>query len=239
MGLLRTNEFAELCGIKASSVRTYISRNKISYVETETDNGRKVKLLDTEDPVNILFINKCASKQLSQQTKPDASAQSSEKDAETREGATSNPQNKKIFSLLSDAEKGAPKIFLPSDENSNAVELDREAKYLTVLKAREQVEIERMKKEKMQGEVIPTDLVKQLFNQHFKNLCLQFKDEAEKIATVMVKSLGGKNADKVEIFSRLEGSINRAIDEARELTALDIKQIVMEHSAKRGIGERK
>ena len=55
MAIVTRKEFAELCGKSTNYINTYITRNQISVIPPDG------KLIDTENPLNILFKKKCKS----------------------------------------------------------------------------------------------------------------------------------------------------------------------------------
>lgn len=59
--------------------------------------------------------------------------------------------------------------------------LNKEKKQLETEVLRENIHLLRMKKEKMEGILIPTDLVKKIFEQHFRSVVISFQRGAENI----------------------------------------------------------
>ena len=52
MAIVTRKEFAELCGKSTNYINTYITRNQISVIPPDG------KLIDTENPLNILYKKK-------------------------------------------------------------------------------------------------------------------------------------------------------------------------------------
>lgn len=240
MGFITGPELAAMCYTTSAYVRVQVGRKKLNFVTLENEKGRPVRMFDTTDPINKIFIDtsiaKNSHKEYSEPTRK----------LEKKTGANLGGiegEKIEVRSGKKNGKKDPPPVVemsaqqLSADQQK-ALKLDLKKKELDVKKAIEQVEIERLKKEKMQGEVIPTEMVTMLFAQHFKNLTLKYKEEAEKIVSVTILQLGGSKKDKVEFAQRLEDSINTAIDEARELTKMDLDAIVKEYSVKRGRGEK-
>lgn len=209
MNLKRKKDFAEAIGVTTSYVTTMISRGQLFAVENKNDGK---DWIDLDHAITRAYLKK-----------------------------------RKARGLMPTKKEPEPDFDIPEKETidvdmSGASELEslteREQK-AKVEKLEHQVQIERMKKEKMAGETIPTEIVRQLFSQHFKSVALKFHEEAAKLASITVKNLGGDREDIADFESRLEFSINEAIEESKELTMSSLSFVVSEYQEKRGKGERK
>ena len=75
MAIVTRKEFAELCGKTTNYINNYIIRNQVSVIPPDG------KLIDTENPLNILFKKKCKSIERNK----------TEKERKTRKETKKNP----------------------------------------------------------------------------------------------------------------------------------------------------
>lgn len=140
------------------------------------------------------------------------------------------------YSDVSDLDIGTEGI---RDKSKNGYLLDLQIKELKIERDIEEVQIARMKKEKMQGETIPTEIVQSLMTQHFKNMTRAIIDGVLSYSGIMVKRLGGTKAEKTELQTTFEAIVNESIHKAKELTSAELASIVDQYKIKRLPGERK
>ena len=104
-------------------------------------------------------------------------------------------------------------------------------------KLQEELEITRIKKKKLLGEVVPTDQVKILFNTHFRNVSIEFYNAIDGYTTIMIKKIGGDRNDLAEIRVKLKELVNQFVQKAKTRSKDDIQSIINEFSEKKGRGE--
>ncbi len=124
-------------------------------------------------------------------------------------------------------------------KSGSPYQLDLQIKKLKIARESELVEIDRMKKEKMQGETIPTTVVESLITQHFKNMTRSILDGVSSYSAIMAKQFGASKKEKTDLDLTFESITNEAIHKAAELTRGDLQSIVDEYKATRTRGERK
>ena len=88
----------------------------------------------------------------------------------------------------------------------------------------------------MEGELIPTELVKQIFATHFKSFTQAFHNGAEQVAVDMVKRLNGGREDVSWAKGILVEIVNEAANKGRAMSQQEIKAIVDEYSETKGRG---
>jgi hypothetical protein len=116
--------------------------------------------------------------------------------------------------------------------------LEAQKKALDIEKIQEEIEILKVKKQKLHGELIPTDLVNVVFAQHFKSVTASFQNGIENLLTELAKKRDLNRNEVGEIRGKmiqiLNISINDAIDESRK----SVDNIIGEYSETKGVGER-
>ena len=96
-----------------------------------------------------------------------------------------------------------------------------------------------IQEEKLNGELIPTELVKTIFSVQFQTITKTFYQAADQMSVDWLKRFKGDPKDLPKIKADLIKSINGAVDRAKKESSIEIKNIVNEFSEKRGKGERK
>lgn len=133
-----------------------------------------------------------------------------------------NPINKEwIEKKLNEAEKG---------KQVNKVKFNAKKAELETEKLEEELRVARIKRQKMEGELIPTSLVKNMFQTHFKNFKRTFTAASEQISTDLVKKLGGDINDQAKAKEMLVLTVNSAADQGLEMSKADIRMLVEEYS---------
>lgn len=124
------------------------------------------------------------------------------------------------------------------NSKSASVEFDRKKKRLEVEKAHEDLKIARIKRQKLEGEVIPHELVTQVFKSHFKSITQSFHNASEQMAIDVVKRLNGKRSDISWAKGVMVSSVNDAVRKSKAMSAKEISNIVEEYSNSKTRGER-
>lgn len=217
MALHTIKQFATLCGIKDSSVRTYITRSKVI---------KSGDYIDDSIYPNNAFLEKCRAESGADIKVPPAPHAPKE-----RELTYSKPEY---------PEPDAPNIGDPEFSGHKTLqELDRIKKSLDIEKTTEEVKKLRITIEKLEGEVIPTDLVKMILIQQSKAAVTAFKNACDNVLDEFASKSKMSNEERSRIRGRITAETNLAIDEAVKLAKKETKHIADEYSLKRGKGERK
>lgn len=218
-------EFAEMCGVTPVYVNQYVARKKIILNESGE--------IDTAFPMNAAFY-------------------------EARKGSLPQTQEVKVAVVQQPkvkAKKTPQTIYVPEMPKSKAgkhnmnseeiekmttnFEMDNALKRLEMEKKELEVEKLKIQNAKLNGEVIPTDLVKMIFAQHFKSVTTAFHQGADNFITEITKRLDLKRDEMVMLRKELVEIINQAVNDSIEDSKGSIDNIQEEYSEKRGIGERK
>ena len=208
MALLKPKEFYELCGITKSHFYVYKKRDKFILTNGMID--------DTIEP-NASFIKTCVERK-DGRSEVEGSA---EKPAQNPDGKVSGT---------------TPDEFKPKDPTKYSLEL--EVKRLSITKAEEEIQLAILKREKLAGEVIPTDLVRIMFASHFKNVTTYFHQAVENLITQIAKKNDLSREQVAKIRGKLTGVINKGIENALSASKKELKGIVEDYSNKKGRGEK-
>lgn len=117
-------------------------------------------------------------------------------------------------------------------------EVERRLKVLDTQKRAEEVELLRKKNAKMDGETVPTELVKPVFESFAREIGLAMKNGLEKLTMHYAKKYDlGKKAT-AEMRGDMAKVLTQSMREAEESAVSQMKSIVEQHSVTRGVGER-
>jgi len=119
------------------------------------------------------------------------------------------------------------------------LDLERKTKQAEYDRKLQEVELNKLKIAKLRGEAIPTDLVQVVFRQHFKSVTTSFHQGADGFISTVAKRAGLDKAELAALRGELIEIVNEAVKDAVADSKASIKNIVKEHSARRGVGESK
>ncbi len=235
--VITRHEFAKRCGVAKSYINTYIKRGKISVLKQGDDD----------------FVNLTANNTIAFATKKgyDISsgysvAKDPEKKPEPKPKKKPEPQTHiPINSLPEDADQTdiqpAPKGMLLSDFIKLTVkdDVDTVKKKIEIQKLVEQAEIEKLKKEKLQGLSIPTELVHAIFHRSFVGITIAFNEGAADLVQRMRHRYGASAKDQIELQSELETIVNEAVQAMKETSTSELKSVIEQYKETRSKGERK
>jgi hypothetical protein len=139
------------------------------------------------------------------------------------------------------------KMAPPSDEmyqmqfakETQKYNVEIQKRELELKKTEQEVELNRLKIAKLSGEVIPTDLVKVVFGQHFKSVTTAFHQGADNFISTIAKRAGMDRKDMAVMRNELIEVVNKAVKDAINDSKDSIDHIVGEYQQKRGVGEKK
>lgn len=220
MALLTKKEFSERCGIKPNDLGTYVKRKKIVLSGDYVDDS-------------ILQNKEFLKKRLEKNLKSDPEKE--KLPVETKEKVIKNEFKDPVFE-----KPEVPNVENPetSPDEQTYLGLEKKKKALDIEKISEEIEILKVKKDKLHGIVIPTEIVKALFSQHTKSILVEFSNSVDKIITKIAKRKSLNNTEVSEIRKELIDEINVAVDKSIDETKKSLKNVITEFSEKKGKGER-
>lgn len=146
------------------------------------------------------------------------------------------PVNRDFYdSLLSKHDPKADQMRATTSKHK----LDIEQKQLDIEKRREEIKQLRLKNEKMEGRLIPADLVKDVFRRNGKAITTAFSQALENYLTILSAETKMSSRQVAKMRKQIITTTNEAITEGVKLSLTEIKELVDEFSEKRGKGERK
>ncbi len=117
-------------------------------------------------------------------------------------------------------------------------DLETDIKVLEAEKKREEIELLRIKREKLEGQVIPTDLCEMLFKQHTKSIMTSL----EQGIMLHLKNLTTKKefsrTEQAEVRIELRKILTDSISKAVEDTSSQLENIISEYQQKKEVGEK-
>ena len=214
MGLLTRKQICVICDVTKGYLNVYIGRGSVVLTG---------KMIDDTIPQNVYFIQK----------HKDKIATKNGEEVQGKLKKYVKPVSKEMADEAIDNENGAV------DEHSlSKYNLELQKRELDIIKTEEEIEITKMKRAKMAGELIPTDLVLLLFASHFKNVTTSFHQATEILITTIGKQNNLDRKQIAKIRGELIDIINSAINDGMDSSKKELKNLVIEYSAKRERGER-
>jgi hypothetical protein len=238
MALKTKKEFADDCGIDSKHISTYAKRRLIVVRE----DGK----IDNTNEVNYAFLIQKGfvetKKQQGTGKKPSVKKKS------TAAYAKKPPVKKETVPKSEAKEPVKPKVPRKSAEQKRIEEetqrrveelasMDRDKLEADTDKKRFDAEIARIKMEKLQGLLIPTDLVTSVIQLQAESLKKSYHDAAEKLIIIFCQKKKLNNKEMGELRRELNENVNDAIDSGIEESKKGIKRIVTDYAEVRGVGE--
>lgn len=220
MALLTKKDFAARCSLPTKNLATYIGRGQVVVAEND--------LIDDEDGVNQVFLAKRAALEEKKGATPPTAPQPARKAAKTSRAAAKAPAK-----AMRPAEKSVGK-----GAGSEYFELDLQMKRQDLLKKQEDTEFTKLKKEKMQGLLIPSQLLKPVITRHNQNLINAFKQAADEVVRAFAKKKGLSGSELAEMRGEIVRAANEGMKKATAGTVAAVDGIVNEYALARGVGER-
>jgi hypothetical protein len=200
MATYSKREFADKCGMLSRALSVYVKRGKVVVGADE--------MISDSDPVNKLFMEK----QLSN-PKRKVSAKSNVKSTKEAKSPKQSKEEQERSKKLSDR-----------------MDLDTEKQRMAVRKMERETFLLEMQQQKLLGKLIPTDLVKALFGQHFKSVTITFKQAVDKLLTEFAKKAKMDRNGVAEMRMELIAVINKAVEDGIAESKKNIENIVSEYS---------
>jgi hypothetical protein len=222
MALHSKVEFSALCGFEVNALAVYIKRKKVIV--------REDGMIDDKQRDNTEFLKRRAATIASKSAKAEPVPDKKKKPRPEPEGDDDEPE----FTVN---RRAAPKEKKDIQDHDR-YDLELVQKKMAIEKAAEEIEILKVKKDKLQGSLIPTDLVRALIVTHSESLKLSYSEACENLIVIF----GGKKQlstqEIADMRKELARVINTAMDRAVEASKKTLKTIVREYSEQKGRGEK-
>ena len=109
---------------------------------------------------------------------------------------------------------------------------------IKIKKTNEEYELIKMKKEKLQGSVIPVDVIKSLIINVSESVKLAWTDAAEDMLLQLSARHKLSRSETAELKTMLVKVVNKAVDDSVEDSKKRLRRIQNEYSESKGKGER-
>lgn len=185
MALYKLKEFAEVCGLKQNALSNAKARGKIIVNE--------YRMVDTGNPANAVFLELHRAKSGAAADDPGA-ALPVPKSADIETGQK--------------AADAAP----VGRQGGELYKLDREKKTIDIEKAKQDLELSRIKEQKIRGELIPTSLVRDAFTQLFGAFTVSFRQGSDNLITEWTQIAHLNRNQQADLRKRLVKIVNSSID---------------------------
>ena len=241
MAFRTRQEFAEDCGTTIAVINTNVSRKKISVLLR--DKG----IIDDENPLNKIFkknriaLNKQRKAEEVAEKKAAKVDKQKEKEGFKKVIKEAMPDNSstlidEIFSEEDEEEKQEKQ----DEEDDEIVNWELRKKIADALKAERAAELQLIQIEKLNGNLMPVDLVTAIFDINIKDIFKGFENELLNIASIYCDQLaGGDRTALAEITEILREKLNETIKRIEETAEAEIENLIDSYAESRNRGEKK
>jgi hypothetical protein len=231
MAKFSKREFYEHCGVSKSYFYQYVKRGKL---HVGADG-----LIDTALPMNQEFMD---SRVKNKKTAP-APTPAPQPAAPVEPAFVPAPPKSKPKKMTLKEKKELlrleKEVEIEAQAATHKFNLDKAIKEAELEKKEQEIELNKLKIAKLSGEVIPTDLVKVIFAQHFKSVTTAFHQGCDNFIMTIAKVTGMKRAEMATMRGELIEIVNHAVTDGIDESRQSLKHIVGEYKEKRGVGEKK
>lgn len=229
-------DFAKHCGIESRQLSIYIKRNKVLVSDGD--------MIDISNDTNNAFYEKRKHKSSLPKGLPTVELKKvpTKKVAQKKEIAhpiESVDEFEKIAESDSEEIGNSSSSDIDDEIQESHADLEKRKVYLGNKLLEERIEIERVKKDKLHGLVVPTQLVSVVFTQHSKNIASEFKNGADDWIIRIEKKLDLSRDDVAKLRGELVDVINKSVKKSVETSKKQIYSIVRQYKEVRSKGERK
>ena len=187
-----------------------MTTNKLSvYIKRNKVIIDKNGFFDTNNELNSLFIKK------NNIEKPIENSETEQTGTQKKEENTSSTANKR----------------------DSLLDLEKEKKVADIKKLEIETRISLLKEEKLMGSAMPIEMVKTIISTLSKSFIGEFKNGADEIIRMLVKTKSYDHKEVAEIRGQLSKIINSAMSKSLSTAKKDMKVISENYSETSGVGE--
>ena len=213
-------QFADICEIKTKDLSVYIMRHKVLV----GNDG----LIDDKNEHNLAFIaNRGRKTKKKTIVKPKVSSKLKTKTKQSQKNKAVETKEKTLEIKFQE-----PQNPILESEIYERAELDKAKLKADLKKKLLDSDIAKINKEKLQGLLIPTDLVMSVIKLQSDSLKVAYHAAAENLILIIGQRKKLNNKDIADIRRDLTGTINQAVDVGVSESHKGIKKIVKEYSMK-------
>lgn len=240
MPILTRADFAIVCKTTPAVINTNISRKKISTLATDK------KLIDTENPLNKIF-KKNQLALANGKVKDERAEKKQQKYQEAAgfrkviEDALPDADPEIIDEIFSKEETKTNKKInaAKNEEDKERVDWDLRKKKADAIKAEKAAEMQGIQIEKLNGKLMPVDLVKTILKVNIQHINKTYEQDLINIASIYCDILAGGSRDKLaEIILELRTKLNDVIKRTEQTAYQEIENVIDDYAETRSRGER-
>lgn len=218
MALYKKAEFAAECKVDTAYISVMLKRGKV--IE---DDGK----IDSTDPINQAFIRH--QQELAAKRAHKEDPENSGKTPKMAEFIGKTPKKLRQNKTRKQATNSAVSAVVTEKFN---VELDE--RRARTAKAQQEMQLLKMKEQKLSGQLIPTELVANTLRQLLQSVMVSFSDGADALIVDIAKSLKIDRERMADLRKRLKHITNEAVNRSVTDAQKNIQNIVQEHSQRKG-----
>jgi hypothetical protein len=212
--------FADLCGIEKNKLAVYIKRGKVIC------SG---DLIDDSLAINQEFIEKWQVKTGLREQEITVK--------EPIEQLKIKPKAPNVQKPLAPLPRKIPNVQEPEFHFSGN-QLDKQIKEVDLERKMEELEIAKLKRQKMAGESMPTDLVKNTISVYSRSVSRSFNNAADNLLVEFTVLAELTREQVSEMRTKLNSIVNTAVKNACDNAMDMVDNIVDEYKEVRGRGEK-
>lgn len=211
------SEFAKLCGMRTSNLTNYVKRGKVVLNgNDEVDDGLEI---------NRDFLSRHQSKQEIKQ--PDPPQETRLRMIRPDPGAEDLPETDD----LEDEEQDEV------DEKASGYALSKKKLLVDIEEKKRKIALLKLREEKIRGEVVPVDIITNVFRAHTQSIVTAQKDGIEELLINLSVEARLKGEQLARLRGKMVDILNKAVDKAAYTSQKNLKTILGQLSMKREVGE--
>lgn len=218
-------DFAGLCGLKTKELAVYIKRNKVVLSGDYIDDS-----IEVNRDFLLKYKNRKAMRKVPISNRPEEKQDKPKSPPPNIQDPEYQPDDD--FNITNDeGDEGS------ADPSKSMYTLNKKRLKVEIAKKTRETEILKLREQKIKGEIVPIDIIKNLFSLHTQSIISAQKDGIEELLI----NLSGEMRLSSEQLGRLRGKmvdiLNNAVDKAIIITQRSMKVVVKEFTVKKDVGE--
>lgn len=244
MPIITRADFATICKTTVGVINVNVSRKKISTLSTNKT------MVDTENPLNKIFkkkqlalaAEKLAGERAEKKGKVYEKAKEKSDFRKVIDAAVPEEDEDLIDEIYSKEETETEKKarIKQNERDEDVSDWDLKKKKFDALKSERDAELKYLQIQKLNGELMPVDLVESIIKLNIKHINKNFEQDLINLASVYCDVLAGGNREKLaELISKMRQKLNHTIKRTETTALQEIENVVEDYAESRNRGERK
>jgi hypothetical protein len=208
MALHSKSDFAKLCGLTTGNLTNYIKRNKVLM------SG---DFIDDQEPINKDFLANRQSKTPPKYEPPSPVLRSIRPDTGDQDEEDENDDYQ--------------------DDQDSGYSLNNKKTKMQIAKLEVDTRLQELKEEKMRGELIPVDLVINVFRSHTQSIVTSMKDGIEDLLINFSVEARLKGDQLASLRGKMVGILNTGVEKSVIISNRNFNAIREQVKVKKDVGE--